>query len=77
MLAAEFGATGLRDTTRIAASSPEIWRDICLTNRDAIVSALQLYRATFDEFLTMVERGDGAALEALFERGRRLRERLK
>ncbi len=77
MLAAEFGASGLRDTTRIAASSPEIWRDICLTNRDAIVSALQLYRATFDEFLTMVERGDGAALEALFERGRKIRERLK
>ena len=76
-LAAEFGATGLRDTTRIAGSSPEIWRDICLTNREAIVSALQLYRATFDEFLTMVERGDGAALEALFERGRKLRERLK
>ena len=76
-LAAEFGASGLRDTTRLAGSSPEIWRDICLTNRDAIVSALQLYRATFDEFLAMVERGDGAALEALFERGRKLRERLK
>jgi len=76
-LAAGFGAAGLRDTTRIAASSAEMWRDIGLTNREAIVSALQLYRATFDEFLAALERGDGPALEALFERGRRIRERLK
>ncbi len=76
-LAAEFGASGLRDTTRIAASSPEMWRDICLTNREAIVSALELYRATLDEFLMALERGDGAALEALFARGRKFRERLK
>lgn len=74
---AEFGAGGLRDTTRIAASSPEMWRDICLTNRDAILSALRLYRITFDEFAAMLERGDGPGLEALFERGRRMRERIR
>jgi prephenate dehydrogenase len=74
---AEFGAGGLRDTTRIAASSPEMWRDICLTNRDAILSALRLYRTTFDEFAAMLERGDGPGLEALFERGRRMRERIR
>jgi prephenate dehydrogenase len=76
-LAAEFGAGGLSDTTRIAASSAEMWRDICLTNRDAILSALALYRGVLDEFLRLIERGDGAGLEALFERGRRMRERLK
>jgi prephenate dehydrogenase len=76
-LAAEFGATGLRDTTRIAASSPEMWRDICLTNRDAILSALRLYRTSFDDFLRLLEAGDGPGLEALFERGRRIRERIK
>jgi prephenate dehydrogenase len=72
-LAADYGAGGLRDTTRIAASSPEMWRDVCLTNRDAIVEALELYRATFDEFVRLVERGDAAGLEALFERGRKMR----
>ncbi len=36
-LAAEFGAGGLRDTTRLAMSSAEMWRDICLTNREAIL----------------------------------------
>lgn len=76
-LAAEFGAGGLRDTTRIAASSPEMWRDICLTNRDAILSALRLYGASFAEFERLVEAGDGERLAALLERGRAMRERMK
>jgi prephenate dehydrogenase len=76
-LAAEFGAGGLRDTTRIAASSAEMWRDIGLTNREAILAALRLYRTTLDEFIAAVERRDGAGLEALFERGRKMREHLK
>jgi prephenate dehydrogenase len=76
-LVADFGADGLRDTTRIAASSPEMWRDICLTNHDAIVSALRLYRVALDEFAATLERGDGPGLEALFERGRRMRERMR
>ena len=76
-LAAEFGAGGLRDTTRIAASSPEMWRDICLTNRDAILSALRLFGASFAEFERLVEAGDGEPLAAMFERGRAMRERMK
>jgi prephenate dehydrogenase len=73
----EYGAGGLRDTTRIAASSAEMWRDICLTNRDAIVAALKGFHASLDKFTGAVERGDSAELIALFERGRRMRERLK
>jgi prephenate dehydrogenase len=76
-IASEYGAGGLRDTTRIAASSPEMWRDICLTNREAIVAALELFRGSFDKFTDAVKRSDAAELMALFERGRRLRERLK
>ena len=75
--AAEFGAGGLRDTTRIAASSPEMWRDICLTNREAIVAALALYRESFERFAQAVAAGDGQRLLELFERGRSMRERLK
>lgn len=75
--AAGFGAGGLRDTTRIAASSAEMWRDICVTNQAAIVAALRLYRGAFDEFVRAIEDGDVAALAALFERGRRMRERLE
>jgi prephenate dehydrogenase len=76
-LASEYGAGGLRDTTRIAASSAEMWRDICLTNRAAILAALKLFRGSFDQFADAVERADAAELMALFERGRRMRERLK
>jgi len=76
-LATEYGAGGLRDTTRIAASSAEMWRDICLTNPAAILAALKLFRGSFDQFAQAVERGDGDELIALFERGRSMRERLK
>jgi prephenate dehydrogenase len=75
--ATEYGAGGLRDTTRIAASSAEMWRDICLTNREAIVAALALFRGSLDKFAAAVERGDAGALIALFERGRTMREGLK
>jgi len=62
--AAGFGAGGLRDTTRIAASSAEMWRDICLTNREAIAAALKLYRDALGEFARAVDAGDQAALTA-------------
>ena len=75
--AAGFGAGGLRDTTRIAASSAEMWRDICLTNREAILRALALYRGAFDQFVHAVETADADGLARLFERGRWMRERLK
>jgi prephenate dehydrogenase len=75
--ASEYGAGGLRDTTRIAASSAEMWRDICLTNRDAILDALKLFRGSFDQFERAVQNEDAAELIALFERGRQMRERLK
>ena len=75
--AAEFGAGGLRDTTRIAASSTEMWRDIGLTNREAISATLKLYAASFAQFAQAVEDADEPRLMELFERGRRMRERLK
>jgi prephenate dehydrogenase len=74
--AAGFGAGGLRDTTRIAASSSEMWRDICATNREAITEALKLYRQWLDGFEGAVAAGDEAALNRLFERGRRMRKRI-
>ncbi len=75
--AAEFGASGLHDTTRLASSSWEMWRDIFVTNREALKSALKLFGATFAEFERMIEAGDIDALEKLFERGRQMREKIK
>jgi prephenate dehydrogenase len=63
-----FAASGFRDFTRIAASSPEMWRDISLANRDALVAAIDAYREQLDAVAAMVAAGDGAALEAVFSR---------
>jgi len=75
--AAEFGAGGLRDTTRLAGSSWEMWRDIFVTNRDALKAAMKLFGGTFHEFERVIETGDLDALEKLFDRGRKMREKLK
>jgi prephenate dehydrogenase len=76
-LAVEYGAGGLRDTTRLAASSWEMWRDIFATNREAIADALKLYGRTFAEFQRAVEAGDMEAVEKIFNRGRAMREKIR
>jgi len=69
----KFSASGFRDFTRIAASDPVMWRDVFLTNRDAVLEML----GRFLEDLSMLQRavrvGDGPALEALFTRTRTIR----
>jgi prephenate dehydrogenase len=57
---------GFRDVTRIAASSPSLWRDVCLANRRHLADELRAYRATLDRLQAAIEAGDGAALEATF-----------
>lgn len=66
-------AGGFRDVTRIAASHPDIWRDVCLANREALLAEIGQYRDALDRIAGLIERGDGAALEALFVRARKLR----
>ncbi|MCU0972660.1 MAG: prephenate dehydrogenase/arogenate dehydrogenase family protein [Burkholderiales bacterium] len=67
-------AGGFRDFTRIASSSPEMWRDICLANRDVLREALVDYRRELDGLVTMLENADSAALQQLFTRARDARE---
>lgn len=76
-LAAEYGAGGLRDTTRLASSSWEVWRDIFATNREAITDALKLYGRTFNEFQRAVEAGDMEGVEKIFNRGRAMRGKIR
>lgn len=57
--------SGFRDFTRIAAGSPEMWRDIFLSNRDALRTELAAVRAVVDQMERAMLDGDGAALEAL------------
>jgi len=69
-----FTAGGFRDFTRIASSHPEMWRDICLGNRDAILEALDAFESAFREFREMIAAGKGEALERRFQESRRIRE---
>jgi prephenate dehydrogenase len=68
-------AGGFRDFTRIAGSSPEMWRDICLSNRDLILEDLARYRAELERIAALLEAGDGPALERLFADAREARNR--
>lgn len=69
----KYSAGGFRDFTRIAASDPVMWRDVFLTNKDAVLEMLQ----RFSEDLTALQRairwGDGDALLDLFTRTRAVR----
>lgn len=65
-----YAAGGFRDFTRIAGSSPEMWRDICLANRAALLAELDGYLRHLSQLRERLERADGAALEAVFERAR-------
>lgn len=66
---------GFRDTTRIAGSSPEMWRDVCLSNRDALLPALDDYIAEFERLRGLLAANDAAGLEARFAVSRAARER--
>jgi prephenate dehydrogenase len=68
-----FAAGGFRDFTRIAASSPEMWRDIALQNRDALLAEIDRYGAQLAVFRALIERGDGPGLERLMTEARTAR----
>ncbi len=68
-----FAAGGFRDFTRIAASSPEMWRDIALQNREALLAELDRYGARLAVFRELVDKGDGPGLERLMTEARATR----
>jgi prephenate dehydrogenase len=59
----QFSGAGFRDFTRIAASSPEMWRDICLMNRDNLVQMIDRYVFSLNRFKRDIAAGDGTRLE--------------
>ena len=69
-----FAASGFRDFTRIAGSSPEMWRDIALANRDALLVELDAYLAALQTLRAAVDARDGDALHEIFTRARAARE---
>lgn len=72
----EYSGGGLRDTTRIAASSPEMWRDICLANRERLVPMLDAYLHRLEQLKDCLQQADGEALHDLIHQAKTLREQL-
>lgn len=70
-----FSGRGLRDTARIAGSPGEMWADICVANRDALLAALQDYESELEQARAAIENGDVEALKRMFEQARRAREK--
>lgn len=70
-----FAAGGFRDFTRIAASDPAVWRDICLRNREALLNALRSYREDLDDLETAIAKGDADKLMEIFTRAKTARDK--
>jgi prephenate dehydrogenase len=73
----EFAGQGFKDTTRIASSSPDIWRDICLMNRDNLLELIERFKDNMDRLSLHLRAGDAEALEEAFRRARALRETIE
>jgi len=72
-----FSGAGFRDFTRIAASSPEMWRDICLLNGKNIIDMIDRYEAELKRIKKAIKQQDAATLEKLFRSASELRRGLE
>jgi prephenate dehydrogenase len=69
----QYAASGFRDFTRIAGSSPEMWRDISLANQPALLTELDAYLAQLTGLRARLAAGDGAGLERVYGNAQRAR----
>ena len=69
----KFSAGGFRDFTRIAASDPTMWRDVFLTNKEAVLEMLGTFNEDLSKLTRAIRRGDGEALFEHFTRTRAIR----
>lgn len=71
-----FSGRGFADSTRIAASDPHVWRDIFLSNREALAQSVAAFRAALADLERLIAAGDASALEAALARIRAVRQTL-
>ncbi len=73
----DYSGQGFKDSTRIALSSPEMWRDISIFNRDNLMKLLGSLKENLQEIERLLQTGDASGLENIFLRAQELRKRLK
>jgi prephenate dehydrogenase len=69
-----FSGQGFKDATRIALSSPELWKDICLLNRENLIESIEILKSNLDRASRYLRASDSEALVEDFRRARTLRE---
>ena len=70
----EFAAGGFRDFSRIASSDPVMWRDVCLTNKSAILDVLDCFENQLGEIRTAIETDDSDKLTDTFAKSKKIRD---
>ena len=70
-----YAAGGFRDFTRIASSDPVMWRDICVSNQDALLEVIRRYQDDLAAISAAIERRDGKTLLDIFTRAKQARDR--
>lgn len=73
----EYAGQGFKDTTRIALSSPEMWRDIVIYNRENLLRFLEAFRGNIEKIKGLIEKSDAEAIRDEFQKARNLRERIR
>lgn len=71
-----FVGPGFRDFSRLASSSPALWSDICLSNRDCLLEMITRYRDALEELRSLIAAGKEDLLRAEFQRAKEVREHL-
>ncbi|NTU41963.1 MAG: prephenate dehydrogenase/arogenate dehydrogenase family protein [Nitrospirales bacterium] len=73
----DYAGQGFKDTTRIALSSPEMWRDISIFNRENLIRQIGVFRENLDRIMLCIEERDPAGVERELLRAQDLRKRLQ
>lgn len=73
----EYAGQGFKDTTRIALSSPELWSDIVIYNKDNLLKLLEIYREKINDIKRLLEKADAEGITEEFTKAQELRKRLK
>lgn len=72
-----YAGKGFKDTTRIALSSPELWRDISVFNKENIIKVIDIFKKNLDKMETLLLSDDASGMEDEFLRAQILRKQLK
>lgn len=73
----KFASSGLKDTTRIAASDAKLWNDIFLSNQKNIIKAIELFQDKLSRIKSVVTKKDAKALEKILNQANKNREKIK